>query len=138
MSSRNEYLKKIVRPKYLQAVACKDKKEKSRLLAEAARITGLNRKYLLEKLKPRSNLDKLKEQRKRRKQKYGNEIKPALKKCWEIFDKPCGQRLEPMIKEEIERLRKDKELVCSDRIALKLREMSAKTIDIKLRLIKET
>ncbi len=137
MESRNEYLKKIVRPKYLQAVACKDKKEKSRLLSEAVRITGLNRKYLLEKLKPKSDLDKLKSERKKRKQKYGNEVKPALKKCWEVFDKPCGQRLKPILKNEIERLRKDKELVCSDRIVLKLKEMSAKTIDIKLKFIKE-
>jgi hypothetical protein len=61
-----------------------------------------------------------------------------LKRCWEIFDKPCGQRLEPLLKDELEKLRKVKELICSDGIALKLKEMSARTIDIKLKHTKET
>ncbi len=138
MKSRNEYLRNVVRPAYLRARVNKDKKEKTKLLDEAVKNTGLDRTYLLEKLKPKSNLDKSKSERKKRKQKYGNEIKPTLRDCWEIFDKPCGQRLKPILKEELDRLRKDKEIICSDEIALKLKEMSTKTIDIKLRSIKET
>ncbi len=135
MPSRNEYLKKIIRPRYLQAT----KSEKSKLLDEAERVTGLNRKYLPEKLKPKSNLDKLPIERKKRKQKYTNEIKPALRRCWDIFDQPCGQRLKGVFDEKglIERLRKEGELICSDGVALKLKEMSARTIDDKLKTIKE-
>jgi beta-lactamase class A len=98
MSSRNEYLKKIVRPRYLQAIVCKDKKEKGKLLNEAERITGLNRKYLLEKLKPKSNLDKIESEKKKRKQYYDNSVKPALVRMWKIFDYSCGQRLKHHLK----------------------------------------
>ncbi len=62
MPSRNEYLKKIIRPRYLQAT----KSEKNKLLDEAERVTGLNRKYLSERLKPKSNLDKLPSKRKKK------------------------------------------------------------------------
>lgn len=137
MPSRNEYLKKIIRPLYLKTESSDNKKEKSKLLDEAEKVTGLNRKYLIEKLKSKSNLDKLSTERKKRKQKYGNEIKPALKRCWEIFDKPCGQRLKTLLGDEVSKLRESKELVCSDDIAFKLQEMSTKTIDIKLKSIKE-
>ena len=83
----------------------------------------------MEKLRPKSNLDIFKTERKRRKQKYGNELKVVLKKCWEIFDRPCGQRLEPLIEDELDKLREIKEITCSDRIISLLKEMSARTID---------
>jgi len=134
MDAKNQYLKEL-REEYLKT---KSKKRKGELLNEAEKRTGLNRKYLMEKLRPKSNLDALKTEREKRKQKYGNEIKPALKRCWEIFDEPCGQRLKSLLRDEIDRLRKDKELFCSDKIASKLKEMSPKTIDIKLKHIKET
>lgn len=134
MYSRNQYLKEL-RKEYLKT---KSKKEKAKLLNEAEKRTSLERKYLIKKLKVKSNLDVLKTERKKRKQEYGNEIKPALKRCWEIFDKPCGQRLVTLLKDELDRLRKKKEVICSDRVAFKLKKMSAKTIDIKLRHIKET
>lgn len=133
MFSRNQYLKEL-RKEYLKT---KSKKERGLLLDEAEKRTKLNRKYLIVKLRPKSNLDKLASERKKRKQKYSNDIKPALKKCWEIFDKPCGQRLKPLLRDEIDRLREKKELICSDEVAQKLKAMSPKTIDIKLRHIKE-
>jgi len=133
MTSRNEYLKKIVRPKYLQAKACNDKKEKNKLLNEAEKITGLNRKYLMEKLKSKSNLDKLNSERKKRKQYYNNSIKPALVKLWRIFDYPCGQRLKPLIKDELERLIELKEIDCNQSEVSKLKTISSATIDRKLK-----
>ncbi len=128
-NSRNDYLKTL-RENYLSV---KSKKEREKLLDEAEKRTGLNRKYLMEKLKPKSNLDKIKTERKKRKQKYGNELKPALKSCWEIFDKPCGQRLKTLLKDEIERLRMLDELNCSDKTATKLKVIGSATIDRKLR-----
>ena len=134
MQSRNQYLKEL-RLEYLKT---KSRKRKSKLLNEAQKRTKLERKYLIKKLRPKSNLDTLRTERKKRKQKYGNELKPALKRCWEIFDKPCGQRLKPLLRDEIDKLIKAQEIVCSDKIASRLKEMSPKTIDIKLRHIKET
>ena len=53
----------------------------------------------------------------------------ALVKVWEILDYPCGQRLAPALKEQIDRLRNTKELRCSDEVAEKLKRISPKSID---------
>ena len=53
----------------------------------------------------------------------------TLVQVWEIFDYPCGQRLAPVLRQELERLRKARELHCSDAVAEKLGRISAKTID---------
>lgn len=44
MPTRDEYLKKHIRPEYLEAVAEKNKKKKTELLDKAEKVTGLNRK----------------------------------------------------------------------------------------------
>lgn len=133
MYSRNQYLKEI-RKEYLKT---KSKKERGKLLDEAERRTGLNRRYLMEKLMPKSNLDKDKTQRKRRKEYYDGYVRDALVQAWRIFDYPCGQRLESSLKTETDRLRELGELKCSDETAKKLKEISFRTIDEKLKHQKE-
>ncbi len=134
MQSRNQYLKEI-RTEYLKT---KSRKEKGELLNEAVTRTQLKRKYLIRKLKAKSNLDKRKEDRRRRKAYYDGYVRAALVKAWEIFDFACGQRLEAnLTKEMIERLRQQGELHCPDEVAKKLTEISARTIDEKLRHQKE-
>lgn len=133
MQSRTQYLKQL-RSEYLQT---KDKRERGCLLNEAEKRTGLERKYLIKKLKPRSNLDKHPSERKKRKVVYDGPVKTALAVCWRIFDHPCGQRLEPLLKTETERLRNLGELRCSDEAAEKLRKIDASTIDEKLKHAKE-
>ena len=133
MQSRNQYLKEL-RSEYLKT---KPKKGRSGLLDEAEKRTGLNRRYLMEKLKPKSNLDKDKAQRKKRKQFYDNSVKPALVQMWRIFDYPCGQRLEPLLKSETDKLRLLDELDCSDKTAAKLKTIGSATIDRKLKNQKE-
>lgn len=133
MQSRNQYLKEL-RIEYLKT---KSRKGRGRLLDEATKRTKLNRKYLMEKLKPKSNLDKDESCRKKRKQFYDNSIKPALVQMWHIFDCPCGQRLKTLLKSETDKLRLLGEVDCSDRIAAKLKIMSSATIDRKLRHQKE-
>ena len=54
-----------------------------------------------------------------------------------MFDHPCGQRLEPLLKVEVQRLRKLGELNCSDEVAEKLLIISPRTIDEKLKDHKE-
>lgn len=133
MYSKNQYLKEL-RSEYLKT---KSKKRKGQLLDEAEKRIGLNRKYLMEKLKPKSNLDKDKFSRKRRKEYYDGYVRSALVQAWRIFDYPCGQRLAPLLKSETDRLRKLGELRCSDKTAAKLKEISFRTIDEKLQHQKE-
>lgn len=133
MYSRNQYLQEL-RSEYLKT---KSKKERGRLLDEAEKRTRLKRKYLIRKLKPLSNLDKRKEDRKKRKLIYGGYVKTALVTCWKIFDEPCGQRLEPLLHTETDRLRKLGELKCSDETLKKLKKMGSATIDRKLKHQKE-
>lgn len=53
----------------------------------------------------------------------------TLVQVWEIFDYPCGQRLAPVLRCELQRLRQARELHCSDEVAEKLGHITAKTID---------
>ncbi len=133
MYSRNQYLLEL-RIEYLKA---KSKKKRGELLNEAGTRTKLNRKYLMEKFKAKSNLDKLPCERKKRKQHYDNSVKPALVKVWEIFDYSCGQRLKTSLRDETDKLRMLGELNCSDTVAEKLKKMGSATIDRKLKHQKE-
>ena len=133
MQSRNQYLVEL-RSEYLKI---KSKKKRGKLLDEAEKRTRLERKYLTQKLKPKSNLDKLKTERKKKEQHYDNSVKPALAALWKIFDNPCGQRLEPLLKSETDKLRSLGELDCSDIVAEKLKAMSSATIDRKLKHTKQ-
>ena len=133
MQSRNQYLVEV-RTEYLKT---KSKKMRSGLLDEAEKRTLLNRKYLMDKLKPKSNLDKLNSERKKRPQYYDNSIKPALVWMWKTFDFACGQRLKTSLENETDRLRSLGELDCSDAVAEKLKQMGSATIDRKLKHTKQ-
>ena len=115
----------------------KSRKVRSSLLDEAEQRTKLNRKYLMDKLKPKSNLDKSAFERKKKEQYYDNSMKPALVRMWKIFDCACGQRLETSLRDETDRLRLQGELVCSDIVAEKLKQMGSATIDRKLKHTKQ-
>lgn len=129
LEARKQYME-ILREKYLKA----DKKEKGKILDEYCRNTGQERKYVIKKFRYKV---KLKEMRKKRKEYYDGYVKATLASIWKIFDYPCGQRLEPLLKTEIERLRRLKEINCSDETAKKLKQMGSATIDRRLRHEKE-
>jgi len=133
MKSRNQYLLEL-RKEYLKT---KLKIKKGKLLDEAVKRTKLNRRYLMEKLRPKSNLDKLVSERKRRKEYYDGYLRDALVQMWRIFDYPCGQRLKPLLKTETERMRDLRELHCSDKTTEKLKIIGSATIDRKLKHQKE-
>ena len=82
MHSRNEYLK-VIRGNYFEA---RTRKEKTELLDEYCRNTGQSRKYIVWKIHQVAIKPK---QRKKRKERYGGEVKAVLAKIWEIFDYPC-------------------------------------------------
>ena len=137
MQSRNQYLKEL-RSEYLKT---KSKKERGRLLNEARKRTRLVRKYLIRKLKPKSNLDRKKGDRKKRKVVYDGYFKVALIQVWEILDYPCGQRLVSSLRETdiVDKLRGLGELKCPDpdRVSKQLKRVGSTTIDQKLRHEKE-
>lgn len=132
MHTRNQYLKEV-REEYLKAT----KQRKGLLLDETVARTGLDRKHLVKKLKPKSNLDRIGVIRRKRSAIYHHAVGTALARCWTIFDYPCGQRLAPLLKTEVNRLRRLKELICNEEVALKLAAISPSTIDRTLRHTKE-
>ena len=135
MYSKNQYLKDLV---LKRGYLLKSKKEKSKLLDEYCQTTGQNRNYVIRKIRSGAYLRTNFGKRKKRKEYYDGYVRAALAKVWEIFDFACGQRLKAnLTKEMIEKLRKDRELLCSDEVALKLTKISARTIDEKLRHQKE-
>lgn len=130
MHSRNQYLK-VLQERYFMA---KTKKEKSSVLNEYCQNTGQTRKYVIRKIN--SHVPSIPKKR-RKKHIYDGYVRAALAKLWEVFDYPCGQRLEPMLKEQVNNLRDLRELVISDEVAEKLKIISPKTIDRKLKHQKE-
>ena len=138
MNSRNQYLQALISKRgYL----LKSKKEKSQLLDEYCKNTAQNRKYVIWKIREGKYIEdkSKKKKRKRKRNKYYDfELRSALIKCWELFDYPCGQRLAPILRTEVvERLRRLGELDCTDEVCEKLKEISPRTIDERLRGYKE-
>jgi len=129
MKSRTQYLR-VLQEKYFKA----SKKEKGKIVDEYCRNTGQNRKYVIRKINSEIPEQKV---RRRRRWIYDGEVIVALVRVWEIFDFPCGQRLAPLLKEMVPRLRALGELRCSDEVAEKLCQISSSTIDRKLRREKQ-
>lgn len=135
MTSKNQYLKTLVSKRGYHLLS---RKEKTKLLNEYCKNTGQNRKYVICKIRTGQYLkDKPKGKQRIREKYYDNYVIAALIECWRIFDYACGQRLEPLLKTEVDRLRKFKELKCPDEVTAKLKKMSFSTIDRKLKRQKE-
>jgi hypothetical protein len=130
MYSRNQYLE-VLREEYLKV----SKKQRSKLLDEAEQRTKLCRKHLIVKLRPTVSFKP--KNRKKRKEYYDSYVKEILVELWKVFDRPCGQRLKPLLKTEVDRLRELGEIFCSDEVVEKLKQVSSKTIDRKLKHQKE-
>lgn len=130
MKARNQYLK-VLQERYLRA----SKKEKGRILDEYCKNTGQNRKYVIRKIRSQIVLEE--KPRRKRGWVYDGHVIAALVQIWEIFDYPCGQRLAPLLKTMVERLRELKELRIPEEVAKKLLHISPATIDRRLRHEKE-
>lgn len=126
MSARRQYLEEVGK-----AYGRADDRGRSRLLDEAEERTGLNRKYLIRVLNHPRPVGPRKVRR--RKAEYGTDVVTALIEGWDIFEQPCGQRMAPAIRNELDRLRKLGEVRCSEKVAEQLKEISASTIDRLLR-----
>ena len=131
MNARNQYLK-VLQGKYFMT---KSRKEKSLILNEYCKNTHQNRKYVIRKIRSPVSL-----RVKRRGGKpiiYDGYVKTALAKLWDIFDDPCGQRLAPLLKTEVDRLRQQEEIFICNEVGDKLKRISPITIDRALRRQKE-
>jgi hypothetical protein len=120
MRARNQYLK-VLQERYLRA----PKKEKGRILDENCKNTGQNRpyripweRYVIRKIRSQIMLEE--KPGRKRGWVYDGHVIAALVQIWEIFDYPCGQRLSPLLKTMVERLREIKELRIPEEVANKL------------------
>lgn len=127
LQSRNQYMETL-REQYLKA----SKQEKGHILDEYCKNTHQDRKYVMKKFRYKARVLKEGEHRKARSEKYDGQVRAALVVIWGIFDYPCGQRLKPIMEDELERLRNLGEVVCSDEVAHKLQEISPAEIDRSL------
>jgi len=123
MNARNQYLK-VLQGKYFMA---KSRKEKSAILDEYCSNTHQNRKYVIRKI--RSSISLVPKRRGGKEVVYDGYVKAALAKIWEIFDCPCGQRLAPLLRTEVDRLRQLEEIVIPNEVAEKLKKISPRSID---------
>ena len=126
MSTREEYLRALPE-RYLRA----GKKGKGEILDEYCRNTGMARKSVRRKLAGLFRGDS--RPRKKREPTYGRAVRVAVEGLWEIFDRPCGQRLKPLIEAELGRLRALGELKVDEKIAAQLKRVLSVTIDRLLR-----
>ena len=105
MSATDQCLKELQK-RYFQT---RSKKEKSSILNEYRQNTDQNRKYVIRKINS-SFSSKLKK-RKRRKRIYDGYVRTGREQVWQIFDYPCRQRPAPLLKNEVDRLRKPREIL---------------------------
>jgi len=140
MPARNQYLHALITER--GGYHRKSKKEKSRLLDEYCQVTGQHRDAVSRKLRTGAYVHTLRHETGRapartRSSPYTREVTAYLIRLWEIFDRPCGQRLAPIIQTELDRLRGFGEITISDAMAETLMTISPRTIDTKLRTHKE-
>ena len=139
MQSRNQYLEALIRKHH--GYHTQLRKTKTKLLDEYCATTKQNRKYVIRKLRSGAWVHQLRKEvapKKRiRNAIYDHAFTHNLIKCWKIFDRPCGQRLQDSLRREVDRLERLGELHCSAPMIEKLKKVSARTIDTKLVLCKE-
>jgi hypothetical protein len=120
--SIREYTQAI-RNRYRKA----SKKEKTRILDEFTKTTGLHRKAAIRLLnrvnKPQAT------RRQGRPRKYSNEVVGALKIAWEAGDRLCSKRLHPFLPEMVRVLRENRESNITVEVESQLCRISPSTID---------
>lgn len=116
--------------RYLKA----SKKDKTLILDEFCKTTEYNRKYVIQIFKASYEYNKVtRVGRKGRKKIYGPNVIAIVVKIWELLDYPCGLRLKPVLIPTLEAMERNNEIVVSQSVKDKLKEISAKTLDRRLK-----
>jgi hypothetical protein len=103
------------------------KKEKTKILDEFTKATGLHRKAAI-RLLNRGNKPQV-TRRRGRPRKYSTEVVVALKTAWEAGDRLCSKRLHPFLPEMVRVLRENGEIHMTVEVEAQLCRMSPSTID---------
>ncbi len=130
-ASKNQYMETL-RERYFKA----SKKDKGTILDQYCASSGEERKYAIKKFRYTVKVKDKKDYKKREKT-YDGRVVAVLANIWRIFDRPCGARLKPLLLAETERLRRLKEITCTDTLARLLMRMSPASIDRALVRTKE-
>jgi len=115
------------------------KKKKSKILDEFVALTRYNRCYAAYLLRyyyrqiilPGTSTVFVceKEDHRQKPKCYGEKVKSVLEYIWRLLDQPCGKRLAPYLSEIIAVLKRCGELDIDEETELKLKTISAATID---------
>lgn len=140
MAARTQYLHALITDR--GGYHLRSKREKSRILTEYCRVTGEHRGAVSRKIRTGAYVHTLRREtgrqlKRTRASPYTKEVTAYLIQLWELFDRPCGQRLAPMIRTELDRIRRFGELTISDGMARVLKTVSPRTMDTKLKAHKE-
>ncbi len=109
--------------------------ERSRILDEFAAITGYHRKHAIRLLSEggkraaKAAADDRPAIEPLQRRTYGAEIRDALVQLWEVADRVCSKRLQPMIAVLLPALERHGRVTLDEATRAKLRRVSAATID---------
>lgn len=124
--SKQELVKRL-HPRYLQS----SRIEKTKILDEFVAITGCHRKHAIRVL--RKGVPSCARGRRGRERIYTGAVISALAEIWHISGNICGKRLQPFLPEMVKTLERHGELKLDKETKTLLLQMSAATIDRRLR-----
>lgn len=139
MQAKNQYLNDLIAQ--MGGYHLAGKKAKTRILDEYCRVTDQNRKYVIRKIRDGTYVKAMHkengEEKRTRRSYYDGNVEACLIRLWNIFDRPCGQRMTEQIACELDRLMRFGEIIVSSEMNAKLKKISAREIDNTLRSHKE-